>query len=171
LEFDWIFDAVASAINDVVERFISEPFFFYTEQDMHAYVYHKLITGRLGKEHIVTYFGDKTILVHREYPTLNTYPSKHGTSTRGHFDLAVIDPTHASSSHWRKRVTQPPYAVPDQRIEVVGDWVETILQALLDRSIEGVGGPWIEIDSVSKELFKGFNDSSCHGGILIKLIS
>jgi len=101
---------VRSAISDLIERFMSEPFFFYTEQDMHAYVYHKLIAGRLGKERATTHFGDMTVLLHREYPTLNTYPSKQGNLTRGHFDLAIIDPAHASTSHWRKRVEQPHYA-------------------------------------------------------------
>lgn len=84
MDSDWIFQEAGSAINELVERFISEPFFFYTEQDMHAYVYHKLITGRLGggKEEVVTYFGDRTILLHREYPTINTYLSKAGKTTR-----------------------------------------------------------------------------------------
>jgi hypothetical protein len=42
LDSDWIFQEVGSAINELDERFMSEPFFFYTQQDMHAYVYHKL---------------------------------------------------------------------------------------------------------------------------------
>ena len=110
MESDWIFQEVGSAINDLIERFISEPFFFYAEQDMHAYVYHKLISGKLGEERVETYFGDKTVLLHREYPTLNTYPGARGKPTRGHFDLAVIDPAHAPESHWRTHVTQPRYA-------------------------------------------------------------
>lgn len=116
MESDWIFQEVGSAIKDLVERFFSEPFFFYTEQDMHAYLYHELITGRLGTERAVTSLGDTTVLVHREYPTLNKYPSESGKATRGHFDLAVIDPAEASKSHWRRQ--QPLYATHKPKVAV-----------------------------------------------------
>jgi len=104
-ERDWIFEEVRSGIKDLVDRFMDMPYFFYSEQDMHAYLYHKLISGRLGEFLVETSTGDRTVLLHREYPTLNTYGK-----ARGHFDLAVIDPADMSSSHWRTQVREPRYA-------------------------------------------------------------
>jgi len=81
------------------------PYFFYSEQDMHAYLYGKLISGKLGEFFVEAHFGEKTVLLHKEYPTLRTYLE----GRRGHFDLATIDPTCASESHWRMQVGEPPY--------------------------------------------------------------
>ena len=94
-EFDWIFEEVTSAIRVLVEKFIEMPYFFYSEQDMHAYLYHKLISGKLGEFFVETHFGDRSVLLHKEYPTLQIYPGRRG-GRRGHFDLAIIDPEYAS---------------------------------------------------------------------------
>lgn len=109
-DFDWIFRELASGIKALVDRFVESPYFFYSEQDMHAYLYHKLISGKLGEVFVETSFGDKTVLVHREYPTLGKYTGRKGTETRGHFDLAIIDPEHTFESHWRMQFNEPPYA-------------------------------------------------------------
>lgn len=108
-ESDWIFEDLGSAINVLVEKFIEVPYFFYSEQDMHAYLYHKLLSGRLGESFVQTRFGDRTVLVHREYPTLRAYPSE-GRNKRGRFDLAILDPVQASESHWRMQIRAPPYS-------------------------------------------------------------
>jgi len=104
-EFDWIFDEVGSGIKVLIERFTQTPYFFYSEQDMHAYLYHKLVLGRLGEFYVETSTGDRTILLHREYPTLKKYGR-----ARGHFDLAIIDPADMSASHWRTQIRKPRYA-------------------------------------------------------------
>jgi len=108
-EFDWFFEEVGSAIRMLVEKFIEMPYFFYSEQDMHAYLYHKLISGKLGGFFVETHFGDKSVLLHKEYPTLRIYPGRR-RGRRGHFDLAIIDPKYASESHWRMQVREPPYS-------------------------------------------------------------
>jgi predicted adenine nucleotide alpha hydrolase (AANH) superfamily ATPase len=106
-EFDWFSEEVGSAIRVLVEKFIEMPYFFYSEQDMHAYLYHKLISGKLGELFVETYFGDKSVLLHKEYHKLRIY---HG-GRRRHFDLAIIDPEYASESHWRMQVKQLPYSI------------------------------------------------------------
>jgi len=65
-EFDWIFEEVSSAIRVLVEKFIEMPYFFYSEQDMHAYLYRKLISGKLGGFFVETHFGDKSVLLHKD---------------------------------------------------------------------------------------------------------
>ena len=62
-EFDWVFDEVRSGIMDLVDRFVDMPYFFYSEQDMHAYLYYKLISGRLGEFFVGTSTGDRTVLL------------------------------------------------------------------------------------------------------------
>ena len=108
-EFDWFFEEIGSGIRALVKKFIEMPYFFYSEQDMHAYLYHKLISGKLGELFVETHFGDKSVLLHKEYPALRIY-SRRRRGRRGHFDLAIIDPEYASESHWRMQVREPPYS-------------------------------------------------------------
>lgn len=119
-ESAWIFQETGSAIKVLVERFIEKPYFFYTEQDMHAFLYHKLISGKLGEHFTKTSSKDQTILVHKEYPTLNEYVGPKGKLTRGHFDLIIIDPAHAAEGHWRLYIKKPPYSrhTPKVAIEI-----------------------------------------------------
>jgi len=105
-EFDWFFEEVGSGVRALVEKFIEMPYFFYLEQDMHAYLYHKLISGKLGELLVETHFGDKSVLLHREYPTLSAYSG----GVREHFDLAIIDPEYASESHRLMQFGEPPYS-------------------------------------------------------------
>jgi len=105
-QFDWFFEEIGSGIRALVEKFVETPYFFYSEQDMHAYLYHKLISGKFGEFFVKTHFGDKSVLLHKEYPTLRIYPGRR----RGHFELAIIDPKYASESHWRMQVREPPYS-------------------------------------------------------------
>jgi len=105
-EFDRFFEEISSGIRALVEKFRETPYIFYSEQDMHAYLSHKLISGKLGEFFVETHFGDRSVLLHKEYPTLRIYPG----GRRGHFDLAIIDPEYASESHWRMQVREPPYS-------------------------------------------------------------
>jgi len=105
-EFDWLFEEIGSGIRALVDKLMEMPFFFHSEEDMHAYLYHKLISGKLGGFFVETHFGDKSVLLHREYPTLRIYPG----GRRGHFDLVIIDPERASESHWRMQTREPPYS-------------------------------------------------------------
>jgi len=104
--FEWFFEEVGSAIRALVEKFVEMPYFFYSEQDMQAYLYHDLISGKLGEFFVETDFDDKSVLLHREYPTLRIYPG----GRRGHFDLAVIDPEYPSERHWRMQVREPAFS-------------------------------------------------------------
>lgn len=108
-EFDWFFEEVGLGIRALVEKFMEMPYFFYSEEDMHAYLYHKLISGKLGEFFVETHFGDKSVLLHKEYPTLRIYPGRR-RGRRGHFGLSIIDPKYASESHWRMQVREPPYS-------------------------------------------------------------
>ncbi|MEA2090415.1 MAG: hypothetical protein U9O89_06650 [Thermoproteota archaeon] len=64
---------VGNCIKKLLTKFMENPFFFYTESDMHCYLYHLL----LQEEELLTEYPTKdeipTILLHREYPTLGKY--------------------------------------------------------------------------------------------------
>ena len=92
----------ASRVTFCLERlgrkFIQYPHLFYTESDMHCYLYYLLYAGRTFKGFVKTVNGEKTILLHKELPTIGRYtrdsqgllaPSEKGA--RGHFDIAILN--------------------------------------------------------------------------------
>jgi hypothetical protein len=143
-EFAWIFQETGSAIKSLIDKFIEKPYFFYTEQDMHAFLYHKLISGKLGEHFVKTSSEDETILVHKEYPTRKKYEGPKRKLTRGHFDLAIIDPLEASKSHWRRHIKDPPYA-------------EHTLQAAIEIGLNEIGNTRLELEHFDKD-FKRLTD-------------
>jgi len=89
---------VASCLERLGRKFIQHPQFFYTQSDMHCYLYYLLYAGRTFKGFIETINGERTILLHKELPTVGRYirdsqglliPSEKGA--RGHFDIAIVN--------------------------------------------------------------------------------
>ena len=115
-------ELVEQSISVFKDKFLESPFSFYTESDMHCYLY-KELSFRFREEHNVKIGNkDKTVqttLLHNEYPTLSCYyKSKAGVlirynkeknkkpnfrPTRGRFDLAIIDPD--SPGNFKKKRT------------------------------------------------------------------
>ena len=94
---------VWKAVGTTINKFRKRPNYFFTESDIHAYLYHTLYTSRME------YQRDKqskpVYLVHREYPTNFRYaraslllpefqpvPLGTGEGDRGNFDLSVLHP-------------------------------------------------------------------------------
>jgi len=48
----------------ITRGIVEMPYFFYSEQDMHAHLCHEIISGKLGEFLMETNFGDKSVLVH-----------------------------------------------------------------------------------------------------------
>jgi hypothetical protein len=65
-----------TAIKSLVQRFRNHPYAFYTETDMHCYLYHRLYSGGLANVLYRTVEGYDTILLHKEYPTAARYLRK-----------------------------------------------------------------------------------------------
>jgi len=93
---------VAFCLERLGRKFIRYPHLFYTEADMHCYLYYLLYAGRTFKGVIETIEGDRTILLHKELPTVGKYirdaqglliHSEKGA--RGHFDIAIINSLHS----------------------------------------------------------------------------
>ena len=88
-----------SAIDNLITTFKATPYFFYTENDLHCYLYTQLL-NRLPKEEWLckTADGKDTILLHKEYPTKERYSRKAlkeglEKGSRGHFDLSIWNPS------------------------------------------------------------------------------
>lgn len=99
---------VGDAINTTINKFRENPFYFFTESDIHSYFYHVLYSSRFEIVH-----GTKRIyLVHREYPTnfryskdallLDNYTAPYALADRegdrGNYDIAVINPNFVSTA-------------------------------------------------------------------------
>lgn len=99
------------AIKSLVLRFRNHPYAFYTESDMHCYLYHRLYAGGLSNGLYRTCDGHDTILLHKEYPTVARYErlpdgrlweSDQGRR-RGAFDISIWDPRFISQREHRNQ--------------------------------------------------------------------
>lgn len=100
-----------AAIKSLVRRFRNHPYAFYTETDMHCYLYHRLYSGGLENGLYQTSEGYDTILLHKEYPTVARYlrradgrleESVEGRR-RGAFDISIWDPLFIAEREHRKQ--------------------------------------------------------------------
>src|SRR5687767_1025383 len=91
-----------AAIKSLVRRFRTHPYAFYTESDMHCYLYHRLYCGGLENGLYRTSDGRDTILLHKEYPTIAKYQRTANKTLqespdgrrRGAFDISIWDPKY-----------------------------------------------------------------------------
>ena len=64
---------VRDGIRKTVNKFRERPFIFFTEMDIHAYLYHCLYSSKLEVE---TRDGIITSCIHKEYPTNFRYSKR-----------------------------------------------------------------------------------------------
>lgn len=99
------------AIKNLVNRFRNHPYAFYTETDMHCYLYHRLYAGGTFNGLHKTADGHDTILLHKEYPTVARYRRQDGRQLkndptgrrRGAFDISIWDPQYIATANHRKQ--------------------------------------------------------------------
>lgn len=93
---------VESCIEELVKEFKNNPYWFYTEQAIHCCLYHLLVKKEEFRKPYPTADKKKTILLHKEYPTIKLYKRKPDKElrdkekgergARGHFDIVILDP-------------------------------------------------------------------------------
>lgn len=98
-----------TCINDLTGTFFSAPYLFYTENDLHCYLY-KLLSERLADAGYGLYetMGKKlSSLLHKEYPTKKRYSREFliedPKGGRGHFDLCIWNPEEVGKRLFRSR--------------------------------------------------------------------
>jgi len=108
-------EAVWKAINKTINKFRENPYYFFTESDIHSYFYCALYSS---KHEALTKDEKQMYCIHREYPTNFRYNKKElldntisepceleGTSgSRGHYDIAVLDPDFIKSVNTEKDI-------------------------------------------------------------------
>jgi len=108
-------DAVWIAINKTINKFREHPYYFFTESDIHSYFYCALYST---KHEVRTVDKKKIYCIHREYPTnfrykkselLNEdfkkpYKLERQSGSRGHYDMAVLDPDFIKSVNSEKDI-------------------------------------------------------------------
>lgn len=94
--------AAWNAIRKTLNKFREQPFYFFTESDLHSYFYHCLYSSKYEIERD----GKQLYLIHREYPTnfrytkdsllLETYTEPYPLTSRrgdrGNFDIGILNP-------------------------------------------------------------------------------
>jgi hypothetical protein len=87
---------VRVGIRKTVNKFREYPHIFFSEMDIHSYLYHCLYTTKLEAR---TKDGAITSCLHKEYPTNFRYSKEtmedYGLSkqgVRGHFDIVILNP-------------------------------------------------------------------------------
>lgn len=105
-------DVVEGCIDNLVKTFLATPYCFYTENDLHCYLYnliHKELAS-LSFYKCQTLDGKHSILLRKEYPTKKRYSQKHleinPRGKRGHFDLCLWNPRLVSKRLFRARLTK-----------------------------------------------------------------
>ncbi|MCZ2808209.1 MAG: hypothetical protein O2V44_02525 [Candidatus Bathyarchaeota archaeon] len=109
-----------SAIDHLVTTFKKGSYSFYTENDLHCYLYTQLLNSLSREERLCkTADGRDSILLHKEYPTKERYSRKAlkeglEKGARGHFDLSIWNPekteerlfrVRRSTDFWREQQT------------------------------------------------------------------
>lgn len=119
-----VISKIEDAIKYLKNKFLESPYFFYTESDMHCYLYHQLFQESYLREPVNVAVDKearvvKTIRLHKEYPTLGKFykrgkilvsnESKYVTvdgkrlqPSRGAYDLAIIDPDEKADFKFQK---------------------------------------------------------------------
>lgn len=92
-----IVQCVENSIKELIKVFCENPYFFYTENDIHCFIYRLLYNEMSEKDNWCAEINGKkvrTLPVHKEYPTREIYikkeKSSNGRGTRRRFDIVVF---------------------------------------------------------------------------------
>lgn len=142
--------AVWDAIRKTINKFREQPFYFFTESDIHSYFYCSSYSSNFEVKR-----DNKPIyLIHREYPTnfryyrddlLNPdfkepYPLSEKKGGRGKFDVAVLNPSFVLSAPSIEDIFNKNVRLVEERIDKDLEAVQKeILFAIEFKYINGYG--------------------------------
>jgi len=102
-----LIDSTWDAVRKTINKFRENPYYFFTESDIHSYFYYCMYNSTFE----VKRNNRRIYLVHREYPTNYRYYKKdllgknyevkkpdEKIGGRGHYDMAVINPDFANAA-------------------------------------------------------------------------
>jgi len=153
-------NVVESCIDDLVKMFLAAPYWFYTENDLHCYLYN-LIHKELASSSYYkckTLDGKHSILLHKEYPTKERYSQKHleinPKGKRGHFDLCIWNPELVSQRLFRAKLTKDIKKEQQTFIAIELNLVEA--NASLDQAIHHTKWDLLKLTKQTNEIEHGY---------------
>jgi hypothetical protein len=113
--------AIESHIRTLVNRFKGRASNFFTESDIHSYLYLVFYRDKLfSKQYPTADRSVKTILIHREYPTFFRFKKRlpvkpaREPAKRGHHDLVVLNPSFLAARPLSTVTNQDISAIPQR---------------------------------------------------------
>ncbi len=119
MEKEEIVKCIDNSIIGLMEMFCKTPYFFYSEHDIHCFLYQLIYSKIKGNDKWYTIINTKkfpTLPVHREYPSkaiyINDKPytnedyKKRPNTDRGkrkHFDIVVFNDSYIDFSYFKNR--------------------------------------------------------------------
>ena len=153
-------DLVERCIDDLVKTFLAAPHWFYTENDLHCYLYnliHKEMTS-LSYYKCKTRDGKHSILLHKEYPTKERYSEKYlkinPKGKRGHFDLCLWNPELVSQRLFRANLSKDIKEEQQTFIAIEFNLVEG--NASLDQAIHHTKWDLLKLRKQTNEVKHGY---------------
>lgn len=113
----WVRDAQSAtdrAVSALVDEFRQKPYLHRVEHSLHARLHALLTSESILSQEVELQGGQRTQLVHKEWPETTPRDSATQARHRGLFDLAVLAPTqltHASLDQFRQGRISPPIAI------------------------------------------------------------
>ncbi|EKD26283.1 MAG: hypothetical protein ACD_79C01283G0004 [uncultured bacterium] len=105
---------IEKCINSLGEKFLKWPYNFFTESDAHSFLYYYIF--RSGPKELKLFYStinddEKTVLIHREYPTNFRYHKENmsldeETGGRGHYDLVILNPDFIKDHNIKEVIAQ-----------------------------------------------------------------
>jgi hypothetical protein len=129
--------ALESAIRELVDEFLKEPYRFFTEADTVA-GFHQILDGDPAfNRRVCTSDGYEVGLVHREYPTFFRFSDSDPTerlpsrASRGHYDTVILSPEFVEA--------HPAATVINRNIKAPRDESITPFQAVVEFKLDNLG--------------------------------
>jgi hypothetical protein len=158
---DQLVKVVEVSIDDLLSKFKNYPYFFYTENDLHTYLYFEIFKRLPQKEWVCkTQDGKNSILLHKEYPTKERYSAKllqenFPKGSRGHFDLTIWNPEKTQERFFRANSKAPFESEQQTFIAIELDMIEG--SESLDRAIHHFKWDTLKLKSKKNEIEHGYS--------------
>jgi len=126
-------ELVSEGIRKTVNKFREYPCIFFSEMDIHSYLYHCLYSTKFE---VKTKDGSSTSCLHKEYPTNFRYSKEsmedyglRKQGVRGHFDFAILNPQFVKDSNI-KNLENKSIREVETRSKVMGKFEDELLAAI-----------------------------------------
>jgi len=150
-----------SAIDNLIMAFKATPYFFYTESDLHCYLYNEILNKLSLKDwQCKTKDRKSSILLHKEYPTKERYSAKAlkekvPKGARGRFDLSIWNPEKTKERLFRAARSKDFESEQHTFIAIEFDMIEG--NDSLDQAVHHFKWDLLKLRSTKNEIEHGYS--------------